>query len=66
MTGLELSVPEQPARTDEDVQRFLGKTDGRVEGVIGQKSGGDKEAKPMGKGSILAWLGHLDVLEWYV
>ena len=72
MTGLELAVPEQSARTDEDVQRFLNGelvredvgSGGTVEDVTGQKRGGDKEGRPMGKGSILAWLGHLDVLEW--
>ena len=73
MTELELSVPEQPVRTDADVQRFLSGgfvseddgSGGRAEGVIGQK-GADKGGKPMGKGSIMAWLGHLDVLKWYV
>ena len=58
VTGLDLSVPEQPVRTDEDVRKF------RSGELVGQ--GRSEEGKPMGKGSILAWMGHLDVLEWYV
>ncbi len=49
VTGIALTVPEQPAWTDEDVQNF--------------RNGPDST---MGRGSILAWLGHANALRWYV
>ena len=68
VTGLDLSVPAQKTRTDEDVRKFRS---GELVGPggaagPGTAAGEGKDGKPMGKGSILAWLGHLDVLEWYV
>ena len=63
MTGLDVVVPQQKERLDADVEAFRS-------GALadGGNKDGDKGGKgePTGKGSILAWLGHMDVLEWYV
>lgn len=48
VTDLELTIPSQPQWSESDIQRFLN----GQEQDLGQK------------GSILAWLGHSNVLHW--
>jgi hypothetical protein len=47
LTGLQITIPDQPAWTDEDVNNFKAKNGSTIL-----------------RGSVLAWLGHLNALKW--
>lgn len=49
MTGIDLTIPDQPAWTDADVEAFRSPEGSRIK-----------------KGSALAWMGHLNALEWFL
>jgi hypothetical protein len=48
LTGLDITIPDQPVWQDSDVERF-----------------NTSNLPRLSRGSTLAWLGHLNVLEWY-
>ncbi|KAF2789696.1 glycosyltransferase family 25 protein, partial [Melanomma pulvis-pyrius CBS 109.77] len=53
LARIEVTIPEQPAWTEGDVERFR---------VKGEGQGGSR----VSRGSALAWLGHLNVLRWFL
>ena len=49
ITEIDITIPKQPAWTDEDVNRIRADRDSRIT-----------------RGSALAWLGHLNALQWFL
>ncbi|KAF2816535.1 uncharacterized protein BDZ99DRAFT_407432, partial [Mytilinidion resinicola] len=49
LTGIDLTIPDQPVWTDRDLRSFRSPENSRI-----------------GKGSALAWMGHLYALKWFL
>ncbi|KAF2497170.1 hypothetical protein BU16DRAFT_581140, partial [Lophium mytilinum] len=49
LTGIDLTIPDQPVWTDRDLRSFRSPENSRI-----------------GKGSALAWMGHLNALKWFL